>query len=209
MNLYLKNTGATDSFNGLEIASGTYAEIIQTYLNTLIVDDSSMAHVGSGRLVVATSTDGTTDMTVSEGLAALMDQTSKVVHMADPFPDNEGNYSFRGKGGSKALTVGLNNVDVLIHATETRLINGAEVWSDSEVYGDYLSFQVVDVDNVLGYGANFLVEEFGEDWQMFPKGITKAFPGYVAAIPAGLYVRMVVNSSAIADFYYNLHLHKS
>jgi hypothetical protein len=129
-------------------------------------------------------------------------------HLADPFPDNESGYYFRGSGGSFTTAVGANNVDIKLHATEDRCINGAEVWTDTGLFGDYLTFEVVDVDNVLGAGAGYVVDSFGTGWQIHASLITKAFPGYIANVPAGLYVRMKVTAAVACEFYFNLHLHE-
>ena len=207
MSIFIKNTGTTDTFSGLEIVTNSYISVDQIYLNQIVVSDPTMTHVGSGRLVVSSTNDGTTDMSVSEGLRALINTKSDIVHLADPFSDNESKYSFDGTGGISSIVSGVNNVDVLI--SEDRSISGAEVWTDSTNYGEYLSFQIIDIDNVLGGGANDIVDSFGDDWQIHPGGPTKAFPGYVGNIPAGLYVRMKVNVQSTSKFYYNLYLHKS
>ena len=145
-------------------------------------------------------------MSAHDGVPGPKDPQS--VQISSPFTDNLSNKSFRGSGGSSAIVTGGVDVDHLIHATETRLISGAEVWTDSGNYGDYLTFQVVDVDNVLGYGAGAVLEEFGTSWQMSSGGPTKCFPGYVASLLPGLYVRMKVTVATACNFYYNLHLHK-
>ena len=128
--------------------------------------------------------------------------------IADPFPDNESKFYFRGSGGSSAAIVGVTNVDIKLHATESRFINGAEVWTDAGTFGDKLTFEVVDVDNILGAGAGYVVDNFGDNWQIHATIVTKAFPGYIASIPAGLYVRMKVTAAVACNFYYNLYLHK-
>lgn len=55
---------------------------------------------------------------------------------------------------------------------------------------DHVCFQIVDIDNVLGYGANFVLKEYDEVWAHVMAKSTDAFytpdsaPG---EIPAGLY----------------------
>ena len=202
---YLKNTKQTnDTWAGQQINASTYYLVPTAELSIFLADDKTITDIGSGDLVVSDVNDGTNDLGVAAGLALL--EGSKPINIANPFPGNEGNYSFRGLGGSASLSTGSNNVDQVIPAI--RFINGAEVWSDDPAYGNSITFQVVDVDNVLGYGAGTVIEEFGTTWQMHPGCITKAFPGYIASVPANLYVRMVVTVSQAASFHYNLHLHK-
>jgi hypothetical protein len=207
---YLKNTKAyTDTWDGQSIDAGEYILVVSSTVAARFKDDDkTISDIGSGDLVVALSNDGLQDISSSaEAIQILNDSTPTAI--ADPFPANVSNYSFRGHGGSASLVIGTTNVDHLVHVTETRLINGAEVWGSNLAYGDKLSFQICDVDNLLGYGAGTtVIEEFGTDWQIAPGSIVKAFPGYVAAVPAGLYIRMKVTASVAGNFYYNLHLHK-
>jgi hypothetical protein len=201
----IKNdTLATQTWGGKEFTAGEEHTIQAANLSKWRSSDNLVTAIANSEALVGDSSSFFSD--IITGLSWLNGDVA--THLADPFPDNETGYSFRGAGGTGEVTAGSNDIDILIHATEARLINGAEVWSDATAYGSYVTFQVVDVDNVLGYGAGTMVEEFGSAWQMHPDLITKAFPGYVANVPAGLYIRLKVNSTDAADIYYNLYLHK-
>lgn len=201
----IKNdTLVTKTWGGKEFIAGEELTLQESNLSKWRNSDSLVTAIANSEALVGDSSGFFTDIIV--GLAWLNGDIS--THIADPFPDNETGYSFRGLGGTSAVTAGTNDVDILIHATEARLINGAEVWLDSTAYGSNVTFQVVDVDNVLGYGAGAMLEEFGDKWQMHPGVTTRAFPGYVANVAAGLYIRLKVDSADTTDVYYNLHLHK-
>lgn len=198
------DTLTTQTWCGKELAAAEEHTIVEANILKWKNNSSFLAAITAGDALIG---DGATYFSdASQGIDWLKGTLS--THIADPFPDNESGYSFRGMGDTAAVTAGANDVDVLIHATEARLVNGAEVWLDSTAFGSYVTFQVVDVDNVLGYGAGLVVEEFGDKWQIHPGVVTKAFPGYVANIPIGLYIRFKVNSADTTDFYFNIHLHK-
>lgn len=204
--IFIKNNSGTNgTWAGQAINDQAYVVTDVASQARFANDATTLDDIGNGNLIVAHANDGTADLDSVSGLKTLLG--TMPTRIANPFPDNEGNYSFRGLGGTASLTSGTNDVDQLISAA--RLINGAEVWTDSTNYGETVTFQVVDVDNVLGYGAGFVVEEFGTTWNLHPNQPTAAFPGYVAAIPASLYVRMKVVTSATCTLHYNLYLHKT
>lgn len=131
-----------------------------------------------------------------------------LVQLANPFTDNADSVSFRGEGFTAPVTPGYNNIDVLIDDINTRLINGAEIWTESSSYGETITFQVVDVDNIIGMGEGFVIEQFAEEWQMIPGQKTECYPGYIAAVPPGIYIRARVYASEAGHVYFNLHLHQ-
>ena len=199
----IKNdTGSIKIWAGKEFAAAEEHTIQESSISKWRSNNALLTAIGNSDALVGDSSSYFTD--ISKAFNWLNGDIATII--SSPFPANDSAYSFRGLGGSAALSTGSNNVDQVI--TAARFINGAEVWSDDPAYGNSITFQVVDVDNVLGYGAGTVIEEFGTTWQMHPGCITKAFPGYIASVPAGLYVRMVVTVSQAASFHYNLHLHK-
>lgn len=68
---------------------------------------------------------------------------------------------------------------------------------DAEVF-DKVSFQVVDVDNILGYGAGFIVEEFAEENYVMPNCGVKMIL-YKSKLVPGLYVRIKYESTGATD----------
>lgn len=75
------------------------------------------------------------------------------------------------------------------------LVLGAEVVVSNATLGDYLTFQVIDKDNVLGYGANFVAGEYVKKRGLAPifyqSQIQCRFP---AKPKAGLYLRTIYTS---------------
>jgi hypothetical protein len=78
-------------------------------------------------------------------------------------------------------------------------------------WGDKLTIQIVDVNNLLGYGTNIVLRQFVENMcvvtdQQYQCNIDIS---YVALIPAGLYVRVVYDNTGIdpVDFAVNIYSH--
>lgn len=131
----------------------------------------------------------------------------KVQAFADPV-----GFRARFKGISGTATKNTtSNIDYLL--AEDRYINGVQIFLKNQVFGDTMKFQVVDVDNLLGYGAGTVLDEFGSDWNVSDdtqeQGIITV--SYPAKIAAGLYIRMVYISTGNTNdvlVRVNLFLHK-
>lgn len=127
-----------------------------------------------------------------------------------PFADALG-FRARLKGFSGTATAGqTTNIDYKI--TEERYINGTQVMLLNSTFGDTIKFQVVDKDNILGYGAGAVLDEFASSWNVTSdeqdQGVYVL--SYPAKIIANLYIRLVYISIGESDVSVrvNLFLHK-
>lgn len=101
------------------------------------------------------------------------------------------NFFFSGTATAGQST----NIDFKL--LEERLIYGGQTILLNQAFDDYMKFQVVDVDNIMGYGANFVLGEFIEGHTVWTdkqeqKHIQCGFPTKVIA---GLYLRLVYVST--------------
>ncbi len=124
---------------------------------------------------------------------------------------NADSVKFRGKGISFTATAGTTtSYDYKI--TEGRLINGTQLIVKDSTFGDSVKFQVVDVDNIFGYGAGIVLDEFATDWNIAAdqQGQGATLLPYSAEIVAGLYLRFVYTSTGATNVSVacNLFLHK-
>ncbi len=77
----------------------------------------------------------------------------------------------------------------------SKYLNGAEIYCSNASVGDWAEAQIVDVDNILGYGANTVLKSYVKKMFIFPnvrQVITASAPGQ---IPVGLYIRIVYHST--------------
>lgn len=81
------------------------------------------------------------------------------------------------------------------------MIYGAAMIYDNAVNGDYIAFQIVDKDNVLGYGANVVLNEWVKKWYVpFAEKRWKVTSDVVTQLPvAGLYARLKYTSTGATD----------
>jgi hypothetical protein len=123
-----------------------------------------------------------------------------------------GQYEVKATGYRGVAAAGvLTNVDFAIGA-EDRHISGINLMLVNHADQDTLGLQVVDKDNVLGYGAGAVLKTFGITWNV---DHTKSDQGrdvfnFVALIYAGLYIRVAYNSTGATDVTVKLNvlLHK-
>jgi len=86
--------------------------------------------------------------------------------------------------------------DLLV--TEEIRLYGGHYWVQGSSVGDTMSFQVVDIDNILGFGPETVVHEYITDMPVPPWDHEKDLESPTAAlIPGGLYLRVVyVNATS-------------
>jgi hypothetical protein len=141
----------------------------------------------------------------------LVDSSGYLYSYQSPFASSAG-FRFRGHGMAGTATKNTtSNIDFKI--LEERYLNGCMLILKNHVFGDKLKFQVVDVDNIVGYGAGTVLDEFGTDWYVSEDSqdqgmITIPYP---AKIIAGLYIRIVyisVGTENDVQLKCNLFLHK-
>lgn len=127
----------------------------------------------------------------------------------DQYSSKDLNASF--KGTKFVATAGqTTNNDLLI--SDDMLIDGGMLVALSSNLGDKVNLQVIDKDNILGYGANTVLGQYMTDWYMNPDTSTQInFQNtYPAKLYAGLYLRVIYVSTGQTDVdvLVNYRLHK-
>lgn len=114
---------------------------------------------------------------------------------------------FRGVGIAFTATAGTaTSYDYKL--TDSRVIDGTQILLKDHAFGDSVDFKVVDVDNVLGYGAGTVLESFGTNWYV---AADKQDQGHIrmpysAEIIANLYIRVTYHSVGGTNVSVNLNL---
>lgn len=127
-----------------------------------------------------------------------------------PFADR-GNLKFRAKGisfecASEAYTV--QDYEL----TENFFCNGAEVLFYTQETHSHVTFQVVDKNNVLGFGENLVLDTFVDNWNLSAK-VDRNGPitlNYPALLRLGLFIRITVFNASLLNTtcFVNLFLHQ-
>jgi hypothetical protein len=80
------------------------------------------------------------------------------------------------------------------------MVYGAELIFQNAAFGDYVSFAVVDKDNLLGYGADFIVAEWIRKWYVpYLDYHWKVVSEFTGTTNAGLYIRLTYTSVSQTD----------
>lgn len=119
--------------------------------------------------------------------------------------------NFAAKGISGTCTAGQTlNLDLKMDYDS--ILTGGFLVLNNHAYGDTAKLQIIDKDNILGLGANYVVREFVTDWAMASD--TQIQPWVRAGYPAkpfqNLYLRLIYTSTGNSDVgvSVNYELHK-
>lgn len=84
-------------------------------------------------------------------------------------------------------------------------MTGVEIHVDGGGYGMWMDFCVIDVDDILGYGPNTVLDQFGKKFYVAPDHSTQIKEHSADLIP-GLYIRAHFDNPSLvaATFYINL-----
>lgn len=217
MSVIIKNdSGVTKVYGGVQIADqGQYTiQELERYLFS--GDETLISDIATADAIV---NDGTVDLGVSDGLDHLKGYSQKSPVDVDGHPIYKGS-AFSDANGFRARFKGITGTATKTTTTnidykmpEDRYINGVRLIMKNHEDGDYVKFQVVDVDNILGYGAGTVLDEFGDTWYVDSASDTQpdVIVPYPAKILKDLYIRIIYNSTGTTNdvtVRANLYLHK-
>jgi len=137
--------------------------------------------------------------------------TGRQIILMEAFAYN-GQYEVKATGFRGTALPGQTTAIDFAVGNEDRHINGIRLILKDHAEADTLGLQVVDVDNVLGYGAGLVLKTFGITWNVDE---TKSDQGrdifnFVARLPAGVYIRINYVSTGAVNVTVKLNatLHK-
>jgi hypothetical protein len=90
---------------------------------------------------------------------------------------------------------GVTNIDHKFN--EDRLMNAGILLVKGGKWGDYVVLQVVDKDNVLGYGAGFVLRNFAENYYINPDSTFQVHyeVPYVGRLYNSFYLRLAYSAT--------------
>ena len=101
--------------------------------------------------------------------------------------------------GAKFTVTANGNTNCDFKVLDDSILDGLVLDVVDSALGDKITFQVIDKDNVLGYGENVVLKQFATDIYVAP-GIVRQVDyasSYPAKIYAGLYLRMIYTSTSL------------
>jgi hypothetical protein len=115
--------------------------------------------------------------------------TKFIIKRADELSPDNSVFNLIGFTGL-AEANGTTNVDYKF--LDERWITGGILLAYGGSWGDTITIQVLDKDNILGYGSNRVLREFITHFTIDPTSVKqqKIQVDYVSLIPAGIYIRL-------------------
>lgn len=96
---------------------------------------------------------------------------------------------------------------VLYQVTKKMYVNGGRLVTDgNSVFGDWVEFQIVDHDNLLGYGVDTVLANWIPKWLVSWKASTETIQTpYAGSPPVGMYFRMTYHSVGNVDVHFSVN----
>ena len=216
MSKYVKNTHVTDTQNwaGQDVAAGEYHEIVDQKVPRWQNNSAFLVDLASGLAVMAKDNSGSKDITdVNSAIDYLKDSAIQEVTTQKEKNDIILKMAC-GKATSNAS--GLVQLDILVPGTvgsgDGRFVEGGAAWFATYHIDDHFEVHIVDVDNILGYGAGTQVGSYTETgansgFYAEPNGTVRVSSmGFFGFVSSGLYLRMEAQSgdSAQDTIYMNI-----
>lgn len=206
------DSGANKTINGQVLGDGSVIELdTQEALEQFRANDVYVQDVSNQDLIILNQEGEIVE--VAAAVAWLFQDNPSQVSINAP-TDAEGallsrSRAFASSDGFRARFQGIfsgtaeagTTTDFDFRVAQERYINGVRLLLEDHTLGDKVDFQVVDIDNVLGMGANTVLDEFGKDWFVDPALHTQpdVLVPYPARILTGLYIRLKYHSSGSTD----------
>jgi len=145
----------------------------------------------------------------SPNMTTLVDLPDDKILLVESLPfTNPSGFRFRGASFSGTVSAE-STADLDYEITQERWINGGRLLVSNIGQEDKITFQVVDKNNILGFGAGVVLDEFIKDYFVPDTGNLEVKLDYPAKIIAGLFLRLKYTNSNSSDITIkcNLYLH--
>lgn len=113
-----------------------------------------------------------------------------------PYPFATGDFLFAPNSSIDTCPAG-EQKSVLYQITQKIYVNGGRLVTDGNaVFGDWVEFQIVDHDNLLGYGVDTVLANWIPKWMVDWKSASETVQTpYAGCPPIGMYFRMTYHSA--------------
>lgn len=208
------NSGVQKTYAGKVLEDQETYQLSASDLYKFRNSDSLITDIGNSNAII---NDGVNNLNISNGLIWFLgeDNSPKDEELAPivkqkPFSDPDGFVAsfigISGEADSQATTY----IDYKL--TQDRYINGLDIILQNHSIDDTMDLQIIDVDNILGYGANTVLNEFATDWNVAAdrQGQGQFSVSYSAKVLTNLYLRLVYVSTGQSNVKVkiNYFLHK-
>lgn len=214
---------ANAKVNSPKLIEAVEASSITVALNRIDTDGDDLKVVFDSSLSSGEETTLGGLIAVHDGEPIPVDETPQTVKIDSTTPVHS--FALTEGNSLRARLIGIFNQTITKNGTRTldweipqlsyqgtdkqAYMDGINYYAKDAEVGDHMVFQVIDIDNVLGYGANTVLDEFGHEWAVMPdSGVDIRL--YKAKLIAGLYIRIMYESTGNTNdvkFVCNLYRH--
>ncbi len=111
--------------------------------------------------------------------------------------DLRNKFDFAGNGVTGTATKN-TTTDIDFKLPANLWLSGGEVLVKDHVFGDWFEIQVIDIDNVLGGGANVVLKTYVNKWYVHPSVFCEELESpYAGEVLKDLYIRVKYHSTGI------------
>lgn len=128
----------------------------------------------------------------SESIAEVIDSSIAKTHQQITQGDKKSRILGKLFSATKAVST---NIDLLV---DFKYLRGGVLRVKNHVFPlDTFSVQIIDIDDVLGNGPNFIIEDYIKDVVVPENGIFEILSDDISgALPTGIYVRVIYDSDS-------------
>lgn len=211
MSKVIKNiSGDSKTWGGVFLLNNsTYTCQSQEEANRFTLDDIFISDLSLNLSEVYSDTTKISGVAASISFLSdnLRDSEGALIVRTRAFTNSDG-FRFRGDSFSGSVAAS-TTTDIDFEISQERYINGGRLLIDNIGSNDKMTFQVVDKNNVMGYGANLVLDQFIKDYFVPTTGNLEVRLDYPAKIYAGLFLRLKYTSTheSGCSVKCNLYLH--
>jgi len=199
------NTETTQTWCSQEIASNTYYQVQPAEEVRWANDDSVLSSIANSDIIISTSNSAPGHITaINSAILHIKDSLPVDIQTANPFALST-YYEVRATGFSGTAESGQTTaIDLLLHATEDRYINGSKLILKNHSVNDTVNLKVVDVTGNIafpGCPANTVLKQFAYNWNVDETTSDQGgmYYNFLARVPAGIYIRLEYTSTGESD----------
>ena len=206
--LLKNNTAGVVSLNDITYDVPTEGYTIPETSYHRFASSSDLITALSGATPDLTLNDGGVDLSLSDAVNHLKNiyPTDIDIH---PFTLSEFDAAYDATTGTATKTTS-TNIDFKLPAD--LYLSGGEILTDGNaVFGDWVQCQIIDIDDILGYGPNTILKDYVVKYYIDKNARMVITINYAGKVLKDLYIRIIYHSIGTANdvgISINYYLHK-
>lgn len=188
------NTQTTKTYQSQEILSNQYYTLLPSELNAWNSDLTVLTDICLSTIIISTTNSNTGHLTPNAGINLLKDvstvKTTSVPAQLDKVKVDIG----------QVFTATNSTTTTNYMSVPFQYLSGGRFETENNTFGDIISFAIVDKDNLLGYGVDFVLSPYMTNCPVPKNGIIEERGMTLSnTIPSGMYLKSEYVSTGGTD----------